>query len=97
MSKITNDGISNFDPGGNRSFWDWYGDGAPNTSDWRFLKAPLMSRYTCIGSGIEAFYIRTALAQTTADWVKLAFAGGTITGDLIVTGTITAGDFVASV
>jgi hypothetical protein len=82
-----------FDPGGNLAPWDEYGPGAP-TAGYPFKAAPLMSRYTCITSGAEALYVKTAETGAATDWVKIAQAGGTVTGDITFTGTVTAGDVV---
>lgn len=85
----------NFDRGGSLAPWDEYGDVAP-WSGYPLNMAPLMSRYTRVTSGSEALYLKVANTGASTDWVLIARAGGTITGDLIITGTVTAGDVVIS-
>jgi hypothetical protein len=84
--------ISSYDPGGTRAPWDWYGDTTPTGAShpWRF--APIMSRYTCVLSGSEALYVKTANAGADADWIKVIIAQGNFT----TTGTLTVGDLVVT-
>jgi hypothetical protein len=77
---------------GVRTPWDEVGVLVPSTF---FLSdAPIMSRYTCMLAGSQAFYVKVANTGAATDWVVVARAGGTVSGDLIVTGTLTAGDIV---
>lgn len=85
----------NFDPGGNLAPWDEYGDAAP-WSGYPLNMAPLMSRYTCVTSGSEALYVKVANTGASTDWAIIARAGGTVSGDVAITGTLTAGDVVIS-
>lgn len=97
--KVLNGSESNFDPGGNRGPWLFYGDAAPGT-DRRFTDAPLNSMYWDVAN--YNIYIKTANTGAAADWKPLVAAGRTtagnttITGDLVITGTVTAGDIVAT-
>lgn len=85
--------ILQFDPGGNLAPWDEYGPAAP-TEGYPFKAAPLMSRYTCVTSGYQALYVKVADNDAAADWKMLAAASQTLSGDLTITGTLTAGDVV---
>jgi len=98
--KIRNDEQSPFDSGGAKAPWLWYGEGAPTAAD-RFLAAPILSQYWNVTSGAEAVYVKTGTAGATTDWVKFMYAGASITtlnltGDLTVSGTLTAGDVIAT-
>lgn len=84
-----------YDPSGAVAPWDEYGPDVP-WAGYPMKNAPLMSRYTCITSGSQALYIKVADTGAAADWVVMARAGGTVSGDLTITGTITAGDVVIS-
>lgn len=90
--RVRNDSESNFDPGGNQAPLMFYGDSAPDTG-LRFVDAPLMSLYWDVANSV--LYIKTANNRAAADWAQMAAAGSTITGDLTLTGTLTAGDVVA--
>jgi hypothetical protein len=93
--RIRNEHIM-FDPSATRGPWDEYGLEVP-WAGFPLKNAPLMSRYTCITSGSQALYIKVADTGAATDWVVLARAGGTVSGDLTITGTITAGDVVIQV
>jgi hypothetical protein len=90
--KIRNNEESRFDPGGNAAPLAWYGNQTPQGASKPYCDAPLMSFYICNLSGSEAVYVRVALNNADADWQALVRAGGTVAGDITVTGTITAGD-----
>jgi len=91
--RVTNGSESNFDPGGNLAPVMFYGDAAPDTGE-RFLEAPLMSLYWDVHNSV--LYVKTANNRAAADWAQLAAAGSTVTGNLTITGTLTAGDVVAT-
>jgi hypothetical protein len=98
--RIRNDEQSRFDPSGTQGPMMFYGTIDPVASG-TFLDAPLMSLYWNITSGSQAMFIKTANNKAAADWVKMFFSGATIsslslTGDLTVSGTVTAGDVVAT-
>lgn len=98
--KIRNEDQSPFDLGGAKAPYLWYGEGVPTNTE-RFLKAPLMSQYWNVTSGSEAIYVKTGATGATTDWVKIMYAGASITtlnltGDLTVSGTLTAGDVIAT-
>lgn len=94
--KIWNSEESRYDDGGHAAPWKFYGNRTPDGDDKPFIDAPIMSEYTCVLSGSEALYVKVAAAHADADWQALARAGGTISGNLTVTGTVTAGDVVVS-
>ena len=84
------------DPGGNLAPWDEYGTDVP-WAGYPMKNAPLMSRYTRVLAGSEALYVKVADTGASTDWVQIAIAGKTMTGDLNVSGTLTAGDVVIAV
>jgi hypothetical protein len=86
--KLSNDGVSAFDNGGNRAPWDIYGEAVPSGAF--YPAAPIMSRYTCVASGSEGLYVKVASAGATTDWSTLAKV--TSAGDLTIGGTLNAGD-----
>ena len=85
-----------FDPSGAVAPWDEYGLETVPWAGYPMKAAPLMSRYTCVLAGSEALYVKVADTGAATDWVVVARSGGTVSGDLIITGTVTAGDVVIS-
>ncbi len=75
----------------------WAGSAAVDGDATRFSEAPIGSIYIRRLAGSVTFYAKTAHNEADADWVAwLTLAGGTITGDLTVTGTVQAGDVVVT-
>jgi len=72
--------------------WFWHGSSAIDGDVTPFKDAPLDSLYLYRVAGSVTVYVKIAHAEADADWVQIARGGGTITGDLTVTGTVTAGD-----
>mgnify|MGYP001116331093 CR=1 FL=1 len=87
----------NFDPGNIQAPWLWYSDQTLDGTAAPWKNAPRGSLFWLIGASTCTCYYRNAMNNATADWVTLYTAsGGTITGDLTVTGTLTAGDVIVS-
>ena len=77
--------------------WFWHGTEALDGTLAPWKDAPLGSCYMLIAAGSVTWYLKTADANATADWVQVIHAGGSQTiADLIVTGTLTAGDVVST-
>lgn len=91
--KIVNGEQSPFDSSGALAPWLFYGQGAPST-DQAFMQAPLDSLYWDVTHHI--IYVRTAQNMAAADWAQMAALGSTLTGSLTISGTLTAGDVVAT-
>jgi hypothetical protein len=87
----------NFDPAGKKAPWFFYLEATLDGTKEPWKLAPIGSMYMDITGGAVKWYIKVAANNATADWHRMIGAGDTVTGDLVVTGTITAGDFVASV
>lgn len=86
----------NFDPSAQLAPWFFYLEATLDGTTGPWFHAPVGSMYMDITGGGVKFYIKIANNHVTADWHRMIDAGGTITGDLTITGTVTAGDFVAS-
>jgi len=85
----------NFDPSGVLAPWFFYLQATLDGADGPWKNAPVGSTYMDITGGGVKWYVKIAANNVTADWHRMIGAGDTVTGDLTVTGTITAGDFVA--
>lgn len=99
--QLHNQPQSNFDPPGALAPWLWYGDVAVDGAARPFCNAPQGSLYWYKPNATSCtLYYRNAMNNATADWVSLipANSSGTavITGDLTVSGTLTAGDVVST-
>ncbi len=97
--QLQNQPQSNFDPPGALAPWLWYGDVAVDGAARPFCNAPQGSMYWYKPNATSCtVYYRNAMHNVTADWVALLqnAASQTITGDLTVSGTVTAGDFVGT-
>lgn len=89
---ITNDVPSGADRVGNEPLLFYHGQAIDGTQP-PFTNCPLGSICVVVLSGSVTLYARIALANATADWkAMITAAGGTITGDLVVSDTLTAGD-----
>jgi hypothetical protein len=71
---------------------DEAGDEVPGTNFLREL--PLLSSYRCIKTGSEAWYMKVANTGAATDWKMLLRIDASVTGDLTLTGTLTAGDVI---
>lgn len=97
--QLHNQPQSNFDPPGALAPWLWYGSAALDGAALPFCDAPQGSMYWYLQSGTVTVYFRAALNNATADWVQVLQSTATtqtITGNLTVSGTVTAGDFVGT-
>ena len=95
MTRITNadiPGVPNYDENAAARPWVWHGSTAPDGDAAPWKDATLGSLYVCITAGSVYLYAKYAHAEADADWGMLARTGGTITGDMTITGTLTAGD-----
>lgn len=92
--KVINGAEYPFDPSGNLAPRQFYGSGVPSTERW-FTDAPIMSEYFDVTNNIK--YMKTANNKAAADWKPTVVIGSTITGDVTITGTLTAGAVTAAV
>ncbi len=77
--------------------WFWYGSETLDGTSAPWMDAPLGSLYMLIAAGSVTWYVKRVDNNATADWVQVLHTGGSQTmADLTVTGTLTAGDIVAT-
>ena len=98
--RITNDdvsGIRQYDQDNARQNSPalWYGTEALDGTRLPYSGVPLGSVYILRTGGSVAWYQKIADTDATADWVKVA-GSGAVSGDLTITGTLTAGDVVST-
>jgi hypothetical protein len=78
--------------------WIWPGNLAINAANCAAGKthgdAPLGSVYMLVTAGSVAWYLKVANNKAAADWQVVLRVGASVTGDLTLSGTVTAGDFV---
>lgn len=80
--------------------WMWPGNLAINAANCASGKthgdAPIGSCYMLITAGSVAWYLKIANNKAAADWQIILRVGASVTGDLTLTGTMTAGDYATS-
>lgn len=98
MTRITTfdiPGVPGYDQGCDFP-WMWPGNYALTATVAPWKDAPIGSVYILILAGSVSWYMKVAHTEAATDWKIILRVDATITGDLTLTGTLTAGDYATS-